>query len=285
MRTDDPRLAGPLAESTGRRPQAVTPLGGGCIAEVYRVDLEGGGALVAKAAAAGGLAIEGFMLSYLAEHSSLPVPAVRHCSDTLLLMDFVANDASGGRMAEIEAGEQLAHLHGITAEAYGFERDTAIAALAQPNPWTIDWREFFRDRRLLHMGRLALDRGRLPATSFTRLEALCGKLESYLDPPAAPSLVHGDVWSGNLLVRRGRIVAYLDPAIYFADAEVELAFIALFSTLGPAFFRRYHELRPIAPGFFEARRDLYNLFPLLVHTSLFGGSYARSVENILARFT
>ncbi len=285
MRADDPTLAGPVVESIGRRPQAVTPLGGGCIAEVYRIELEGGGALVAKVAAAGGLAVEGFMLTYLEEHSALPVPALRHCSDTLLLMDYIANDASGGHTAEIEAGEQLAHLHGITAEAYGFERDTAIAALAQPNPWTADWRDFFRDRRLLHVGRLALDRGRLPAVSFKRLEALCGKLERYLDPPAAPSLVHGDIWSGNLLIRDGRIVAYLDPAIYFADAEVELAFIALFSTLGPAFFRRYHELRPIAPGFLEVRRDIYNLFPLLVHTTLFGGSYARSVENTLARFT
>lgn len=285
MRVDDPTLAGPVVESVGRRPHAVTPLGGGCIAEVYRVALEGGGALVAKVAAAGGLAVEGFMLTYLAEHSALPVPAVRHCSERLLLMDYIANDASGGRTAEIHAAEQLAHLHGITAESYGFERDTAIAALAQPNPWTADWRDFFRDRRLLHVGRLALDRGRLPAVSFKRLEALCGKLERYLDRPAAPSLVHGDVWSGNLLFRGGRIVAYLDPAIYFADAEVELAFIALFSALGPAFFRRYHELRPIAPGFLEVRRDIYNLFPLLVHTTLFGDSYARGVEEILARFT
>ncbi|MEX2535727.1 MAG: fructosamine kinase family protein [Trueperaceae bacterium] len=96
-----------------------------------------------------------------------------------------------------------------------------------------------------------------------------------------PGLVHGDVWSGNVLARNGRITAMLDPAIYFADPEVELAFIELFATFGEAFWERYGELRPIDPGYREVRRDVYQLYPLLVHTALFGGGYVRAVGERL----
>jgi fructosamine-3-kinase len=80
------------------------------------------------------------------------------------------------------------------------------------------------------------------------------------------------------------VAAFIDPACYWADAEVELAFTTLFGTFGEVFFRRYREHRPMEPGFFEARRDLYNLYPLLVHVRLFGGAYLASVQRTLAHF-
>ena len=185
--------------------------------------------------------------------------------------------------AECHAAERLAALHGLSAPAFGFYWNTLIGPLPQPNPWTEDWRAFFRDQRLLYMGRLAREAGRLPAGTFAALERLCGRLERYIDSGTRPSLIHGDVWGGNVLARSGRIAAFVDPAIYFADPEIELAFSTLFGTFGAAFFDRYREIRPLAPGFFEVRRDLYNLYPLLVHTRLFGGGYAASVASILKR--
>jgi fructosamine-3-kinase len=83
---------------------------------------------------------------------------------------------------------------------------------------------------------------------------------------------------------RGRIAGFIDPAIYHADPEIELAFSTVFGTFGEPFFRRYAELRPIRPGFFEVRRDLYNLYPLLVHARLFGGGYRSQVSRIVSRF-
>ena len=124
----------------------------------------------------------------------------------------------------------------------------------------------------------ALNNGRLAPASFGRLEKLCARLGDWIEEPAQPSLIHGDLWDGNILVADGRIAAVLDPAIYYADREIELAFTTLFGTFGEAFFARYGELRPIAPGFFEARRELYNLYPLLVHATLFGGGYGQSVD-------
>ncbi len=279
-----PSLAEAVEAATGRRPARLGPLSGGCIGEIYKVEFEDGERLVAKVSPAGGLAVEGFMLAYLKTHSALPVPAVRHSAERLLLIEYVETSGGLTPAAEAHAAELLAALHGISAEGFGFERDTVIGALPQPNPWTPSWREFFRDRRLLDMGRTALARGRLSAASFARLEKLCARLDNFIEEPAAPALVHGDVWGGNVLVRDGRIAAFVDPAIYYAHPEIELAFSTLFSTFGPAFFDRYREIRPITPGFFEARRDIYNLYPLLVHAALFGGPYPGAVHRTLARY-
>jgi fructosamine-3-kinase len=92
------------------------------------------------------------------------------------------------------------------------------------------------------------------------------------------------VWSANVLAKGDRITAFLDPAIYYAAPEIELSFISLFDSFGDTFFERYAEIRYIRPGFFEERRDLYNLYPLLVHVYFFGGGYLSSVQSTLSRF-
>jgi fructosamine-3-kinase len=261
------------------------PMGGGCIGEVYEAELSDGSKAVAKVDRAGEshLEREAYMLRYLDEKSDLPVPKVYHSSGTLLLMEFVEGSGNPSR-AEEHAAELLAALHSIAAEAYGHERDTLVGSLSQPNPWTGSWVEFFRDQRLLYLAGVAHEAGRLPAELRDRVEKLAGKLGEILEEPERPSLIHGDVWGGNVLARGDRIAAFLDPAIYYADPEIELAFIALFNTFGERFFRRYGKLREIRPGFFEERRHLYNLYPLLVHVYFFGGGYVRRVHDTLRGF-
>ena len=261
-------------------------MGGGCIGEVYRVELADGTPLVAKVDREGAshLEREAYMLRYLRAESDLPVPEVYHGSETLLLMQFVEGNSRFSRGAERHAAELLAALHGITADAYGHEQDTLIGSLGQPNPWTESWVEFFRDRRLLYLAGVAHDSGRLPVEDLKRVERLAERLDEYLEDSERPSLVHGDVWSANVLARGDRIVAFLDPAIYHADPEIELSFISLFNSFGEPFFERYAEIRGIREGFIEERRDLYNLYPLLVHVYFFGGGYLGSVQDTLRRF-
>jgi len=270
----------------GERLRSVRPLGGGCIGEVYRAELEDGTPLVAKVDRGGEAHLdrEAYMLRYLREKTGLPVPEVFHGSETLLLMEFVEGTNRFSDEAERHAAELLAALHGITAEGYGHERDTLIGSLDQPNPWTEGWVEFFRERRLLYAARAAHGAGRLPDEDLSGVERLAERLDDLLGEPNPPALVHGDAWSGNVLAKGGRISAFLDPAIYHADPEIELAFISLFNSFGDAFMHRYAEIRPIREGFFETRRDLYNLYPLLVHTYYFGGGYPGSVRRILGRF-
>ncbi len=279
-----PSFGDAVEAAMGQRPARVNTLSGGSVGKVYKVAFKDGAHLVAKVSETGGLAVEGFMLGYLKMHSELPVPEVLHATDKLLLLEFF--ETSGGLTAgaQVHAAELLAALHEISAENFGFEGTTVIGTLPQPNPWTPRWRDFFRDQRLLYMGRLALDRGNLIRATFARLEKLCGRIEEYIEEPARPALIHGDCWGGNVLTRDDRIAVFVDPAIYYADPEIELAFSTLFSSFGQAFFKRYQELRPIAPGFFEVRRDIYNLYPLLVHAALFGGQYPDQVHRTLARY-
>jgi fructosamine-3-kinase len=270
----------------GERLKNARPMGGGCIGQVYRAELEDGTPLVAKVDRDGAshLDREAYMLRYLREKSDLPVPEVYHSSETLLLMEFVEGSSRFSEEAEHHAAELLAALHGITADTYGHERDTLIGSLNQPNPRTDNWVEFFGEHRLIYLANVAHEAGRLPAEDLRRVERLAGGLEEFIGKPNPPALIHGDVWSANVLAKGDRISVFLDPAIYHADPEIELAFISLFDSFGNAFVDRYAEIRGIDGAFFETRRDLYNLYPLLVHTYYFGGRYLGSVRNTLDQF-
>lgn len=266
--------------------QEIFPLGGGQIGQVFRVQLADGSRLVAKFddQPQPQLDIEGKMLRYLAAHSQLPVPAVLHCQPHLLLLEWMPGQSRFSPQAEENAAEHLAALHELTASTFGFPFTTLIGALIQPNEPTASWPDFFREQRILYLARLGAELGRLPHAFLPRLDSLCGRLGNWLTEPERPSLIHGDVWAGNVLAENGRITAFLDPAIYFGVAEMELAYIALFHTFGEPFFRRYEEIRPLSPGFFDERQYLYSLYPLLSHVCHFGGSYVGMVDGVLRRF-
>jgi fructosamine-3-kinase len=274
-----------IENAIGKRPLSITAMGGGCVAPVYRCELPGGERIVAKQPSPGRtLDCEAWMLGYLRANSALPLPSVLAATPGLLLLEYIdAGDPLDAR-AEAHCAELLAALHAVRGPHFGFTRDTLIGPLDQPNPPAPRWRDFFREQRLLHRARAAHDAGRLPARERARVETLAARLERWIEEPAHPALIHGDCWSGNVLVKAGRIAGFIDPAIHWAHPEIELAFGTLFGPFGEAFFRRYAELAPLAPGFFEARRDLYNLYPLLVHVQLFGGGYVASVARTLDRF-
>ncbi len=275
-----------IATAVQSQPIDISPLSGGCIGHVYRVRLADGVTIVVKHddGPEAQLGIEAMMLRYLKQHSDLPVPDVIHSADNLLVMELLPGESRFSVKAQAHAAELLAALHNQTAPAYGFAQATLIGGLHQPNKWTASWLDFFCEQRLMFMAKQAVSSGRLPSSFLPRLEAFCDRLGDWLLEPERPSLLHGDVWTTNILAVGNHITGFVDPAIYYGHPEIELAFTTLFSTFGEPFFRRYEEIRPLPPGFFDTRRDIYNLYPLLVHVRLFGGGYVHSVAATLSRF-
>ncbi|OWJ65324.1 hypothetical protein BWR60_20200 [Inquilinus limosus] len=279
-----PRLADRIAAALGVRPVAAEPLPGGSTVDVLRVDLADGGRVVAKAGQ-GPLLLEAWMLGELARHSPLPLPAVLHAAEDLLLLEHVEHEPGPPPApAQLHAAELLAALHAPAWPSFGYSRDTTIGRLPQPNPPGDRWIPFFRDHRLLHMARAGHEEGTVDAGLLRRLEALAGRLDGLLSEPRHPALLHGDIWTGNLLHRGGRIVAVIDPALSCGHPEMELTYPTLFGTFDDIFFRRYAELAPLDPGFWDDRRPIYLLYPLLVHVRYWDPAYAAPIRRILDRY-
>ena len=270
----------------GAAPASIHPLSGGSIGEVYRVTLPKQSDVVVKVDQGNNpqLDLEGYMLKYLREHSSLPVPDVIHSESALLVIECIEGESHFNAKAEEHAAQLLTELHSIKVSQYGLEQATLIGSLHQPNPWTESWIEFFAEQRLVHMAKKAYAEKAMGLDTLHRIERFAGQLDHWLQEPDHPSLLHGDVWTTNILAIGDRVTAFIDPAVYYGHPEIELAFITLFNTFGSSFFNRYEEIRGIEAGFFEERKEIYNLYPLLVHVRLFGGGYLRSVEATLARF-
>ena len=230
------------------------------------------------------LTLEAYMLEELSRHSALPVPRVLFAAPDLLVMDFIETDRGGiTPSVERHAAKLIAALHATPRASFGYERDTLIGPLRQENQRSERWIEFFRDHRLMAMARNAFTEGSLPAPLLTRIERLAERLEAYLIEPLHPSLLHGDLWTGNVLVRDGHVAGFVDPAIYCGHPEIELAFGTMFGTFGRAFFESYERVLPLEPGFHEVRRGIYNLYPGLVHVRLFGAGYLDGVDRTLSR--
>jgi fructosamine-3-kinase len=259
------------------RPAAITALVGGCIAEVYRVELGGELAAVKVAATGPSLRIEAAMLGVLAD-AGVRVPRVIASSDELLVLEYIENDGRRAAEGEEQLASALARLHAVEHESFGLEFETLIGPLPQVNAPTSDWPAFYFEHRLVPLTERACASGGVTESCARRLFDARHRIAELIGPGGPAVLVHGDLWSGNVLWNNGDLAALIDPAVYRADAEVELAFIDLMGGMGPAFWSAYQEAAGIRPGFWEVRRRVYHLYPLLVHAALFGGGYGRSVE-------
>ncbi|MCL4222360.1 MAG: fructosamine kinase family protein [Phycisphaerales bacterium] len=264
-----------IAQTLGQIPSRLSRLHGGCVAEVYLAELPGRPPMVVKVdrGPCPMLDREGFMLRLLRERTCLPVPEVIACTPDVLAMEYVEHHGAISDAGREQLAQLVARLHAVSGPRYGLERDTLIGPLDQPNGWSDDWAVFFAEKRVRHFARHAHRVGQLPENLLARCESLSDGMGDLLGHGEGPCLIHGDLWAGNVLWKDGRVAGIIDPAVYYAEREVELAFMDLFGLFGRGFWEAYHRCRPIRKGFFECRIHAYKVFPLLVHVALFGRGY------------
>lgn len=278
------QLAAWLSEKTQSafRIESATAAHGGCIHQSYVV--EGGGLSYFVKVNAGSkrdvFEAEADGLDAITEADALRTPRLIGCGQigghSFLAMERLRfGSAQSGSWAEM--GRQLAALHRHNGEAFGWRRDNYIGPSPQSNTRSGDWTEFFREQRLRPQFAMARRLGFQFDNEARLLDALPALLDGHRPEP---SLLHGDLWSGNAgFLEDGRPVIY-DPASYFGDRETDLAFSEFFGGFPDDFYSAYESAWPLPPGYAQ-RKELYNLYHVLNHANLFGGGYARQAQGMM----
>ena len=259
-----------VAALTGVAEDRLRPIGGDSVSDVLLVPMPDGRRLVAKSSP--DVAVEASMLRAI-RAAGVPSPKVEAEHAKVLLIEHVENDGLFNAHAWRDAGTQIRRLHECTGAAFGWPLDYSIGTVVFDNRERRDWPGFWAEQRLVEPA-FTLDR-----PWRQRIERLAVRLPDLLpaEPPAV--LLHGDLWSGNMLVHEGRLAALIDPACYHGHAEVDLAMLDLFASPPPEFGETYGTLDP---GWQE-RRPIYQLFPAIVHVRLWGVSYLPMLDRLLAQ--
>jgi fructosamine-3-kinase len=283
-----------LAEGHGKDVDiaASRPIGGGCINPAAEVELTDGSSYFLKwneDAPPDLFGAEAAGLEALGVCGRIRIPEViAHSSKTSetgwLLLELIERGSPSRRYGE-ELGAGLARLHDVSrGDEHGWEIPNYIGPLPQTNEASGSWATFWWEARLAPRLEEALEMGRLRGMEED-WAVLRDALEEWLADAEVDghSLLHGDLWSGNVMPDAAGAPVLVDPAVYRGHREVDLAMTELFGGFGQAFHRAYEAVWPLRPGYRERRRDVYQLYPLLVHVVLFGGSYEASVRASLAR--
>ena len=177
---------------------------------------------------------------------------------------------------------QLANLHQHKGKQFGLNYSNYMGQLLQKNTFSSDFTDFFVENRLKPQVKLAYNANLLKKKQILQFENLYKHL-SGIFPNEKPCAVHGDLWSGNYICGVNEKAIFIDPAVYYGHREVDLAMSLLFGGFSTEFYQNYQQFFPLKKGF-DKRKDLYNLYPLLIHLNLFGNSYLKSIESIITKF-
>ena len=273
-----------ISETTGKafRLAKASPVGGGCINEAYRLDGDGG-PFFAKLNRADELEMfeaEADGLCDIAATETIRVPHPVCCGisggQSYLVLEHIE---LGGGGSQSELGRRLAKLHAVPQPHFGWRRDNTIGSTPQANPASGDWVAFLREHRLGFQCRLA----KLNGLRLNGAEELLGQLgDFFTDYEPRVSLLHGDLWSGNVAFGPGGEPVVFDPATYCGDREAEFGLTEMFGGFGNDFWSTYEAEWPLDPGY-PTRKLLYRLYHTLNHYNIFGGGYGSAAEDIVGR--
>ncbi len=263
-------------------------VGGGCINEARLLKTTAGKYFIKYNSSAifpGMFEKEAAGLKILSDTNTLVVPEIIGSEESgkhaFLLLQYIENGIPPKNFW-IEFGTELATLHRNTNELFGLDYDNYIGSLVQSNKRNTDFYGFFISERIEPQLREARNKGALSQSDTRYFDSLFSSLKNII-PPEKPALIHGDLWSGNFMVTSGGSPCIIDPAVYYGHREADIAMTQLFGGFPPGFYDAYNQAWPMEKGW-QQRIDVFNLYSLLVHVNLFGGSYVGQVLRIIRQF-
>ena len=281
-----PKITEAISQKTGQPFQITSQrsVGGGCINQAVQVS-DASRRFFVKLNRADQIAMfeaECDGLKEMYDSQSIRVPQPLCCGvagdSAFIVMEWLELGGSRSNQAWQQMGEQLAKMHQTVSDrGFGWHRDNTIGATPQKNKWSNDWVEFWRDRRLGPQFSFAHTKGARFPNRDELMNAIPRLLKGHT--PTA-SLLHGDLWSGNAFITTAGEPVILDPATYYGDPETDLAMTELFGRLPNAFYQAYERVNPIDPSYAK-RKTLYNLYHILNHYNLFGGSYESQANSMM----
>ncbi|NMM48625.1 fructosamine kinase family protein [Marinigracilibium pacificum] len=224
-------------------------------------------------------------LELLSKHSGFKIPKV-FVSGTIGQHRFIAMEYinSSLKVANywFQAGVTLAEMHKSSSEKYGLSFNNYMGSLPQKNSWTDKWADFFIEKRLRPQVDLAHNNGLMDVNHVKLFEKLYSIIESIV-PEEVPSLIHGDLWNGNIMTDENGLATIIDPAIHYGHRESDLAMTFMFGGFANEFYQGYSQTYPLQSDF-SYRVGLYNLYPLLIHVNLFGTGYLGETISTLKKY-
>lgn len=228
---------------------------------------------------------EASSLAILRAHTPLKVPQVIQTGSNgeyqFLLLEWL-DKATTIEYPPYQFGQGVAELHLTSQTCFGFNENNYIGTLPQVNTLTERWCDFYANCRILPLVKMLADNGRFSAADVNSAEKFCRSVENIF-PEEKPALLHGDLWKGNYTITADGQIAIFDPATYYGHREMDMAMTRLFGGFADEFYAGYNDLYPLEKGWLK-RLPYAQLYPLLVHAVLFGGSYTSQVRSILQVF-
>lgn len=264
----------------------ISSVGGGCIASAAVINTRNKKYFVKRYSdKTGKITIrEANGLKELAKPAVIKIPEVIFVDEKYLILEYVS-EGSKNKNTMPEFGRQLARLHKFNSPRFGFSEDNFIGASPQKNtPVKENWAEFYWENRIKYQYRLAETNGYADSLLKNSLIKLENEVENILSgSEEKPSLIHGDLWSGNYLTDLDGKVVLIDPAVYYGHREAELAMTMLFGGFTSDFYQAYNEEFPLEKNW-QFRMDIYKLYHIMNHLNLFGSGYYSQTINLIKKY-
>ena len=227
---------------------------------------------------------EGRSLAEMGKRFKNLFPEVYILEKNYFIMDWIEHNNIINYLSEKDFALKIAKIHSIKNKMFGFNFNTAIGGIEHNCNFEKSWISFYKINRLQMIFDLINKSQPMPSNTNQGIEKIIYNIEQFIPESKTPSLIHGDLWSGNILFNDGKLVGLIDPGIQYAEVEFELAHLLFFNTVSDVFFKHYQNYIQLDSKFRE-RSGIYELYYALLNVYLWDRSYINRVNNILKRFT